>query len=108
MKARDLWFVQVEKQQLLLALILHGRWHTISRRHVTDEDWQVQLPLLLEREWRVKGLEQVPRTVVISAPEAQQSAIDGVGKWAFHWLRPTLPYGFSGRTDAVYAMALGA
>ena len=107
-KERDLWFVQVEKQQLLLALILDGRWQTISRRHVSDAHWQTELPLLLEREWRLKGLDQVPRTVAISAPEAHQAALDGAGKWVFHWLRPALRYGFSGRADAPYAMALGA
>jgi hypothetical protein len=107
-KGRDLWFVQVEKQQLLLALILDGRWQTISLRHVSEADWQTELPLLLDREWRLKGLDQVPRTVAISAPEARQSALNGAGKWEFHWLRPALRYGFSGRTDAPYAMALGA
>ncbi len=107
-KGPDLWFVQVEKQQLLLALILDGRWQTISRRHVSAGEWQTELPLLLDREWRLKGLDQVPRTVAISAPEEQQSALDGAGKWVFHWLRPASRYGLSGRSDAPYAMALGA
>lgn len=107
-KERDLWFVQVEKQQLLLALIVDGRWQTISSRHVSDTQWQTELPLLLDRERRLKDLGQVPRTVVISAPEAHQAALDGAGKWVFHWLRPGLRYGFAGRADAPYAMALGA
>ena len=58
LKTRNLWFVQVEKQQLLLALILDGRWQTISRRHVSDAHWQTELPLLLEREWRLTHCRQ--------------------------------------------------
>ena len=107
-KERDLWFVQLEKDQLLLMLILGGRWQAISRRHIQDQQWQTELPLLLDREWRLKGSGQAPRSVVISAPEAHQAALDGAGKWVFHWLRPALRYGFSGQADAPYATALGA
>ena len=107
-KERDLWFVQMEKEHLLLTLILGGRWQTISSRHIQDQQWQTELPLLLDREWRLKGVGQAPRTVVISAPEVHQAALDGAGKWVFHWLRPALRYGFSGHADAPYATALGA
>ena len=108
LKHKDLWFVQVEKYKLLLMLILDGHWQIISSRHIQKEQWQLELPLLLEREWRLKGTGQkVPRRVIISAPEAHQAALYGASKWVFHWLRPTPQYGFSGRADAPYAMALG-
>jgi hypothetical protein len=108
LKRKDCWFVQVEKDKLLLALIAGGHWKTLSSRQIAGETWQHELPLLLEREWRLHGMHQVPREVVISAPEAHQAALDGEGKWVFHWLRPVLRYGLSGRAEAPYAMALGA
>lgn len=108
MKRKDCWFVQVEKDRLLLALITGGHWHMLSSRKIIGDRWQQELPLLLEREWHLNGMSQVPREVVISAPEAHQAALDGAGKWVFHWLRPALQYGLAGRAEAPYAMALGA
>ncbi|MHB1233761.1 MAG: hypothetical protein ACYCZQ_14440 [Burkholderiales bacterium] len=108
LKHKDMWFVQAEKHRLLLMLILDGRWRIVSSRQIQEEQWQAQLPLLLEREWCLKGTGQtVPRTVVISAPEAHQAALDGASKWVFHWLRLASRHGFSGRAGAPYAMALG-
>ena len=107
-KRKDCWFVQVEKDRLLLALISGGHWQMLSSRKIAGERWQQELPLLLEREWHLNGISQVPREVVISAPEAQQAALDGAGKWVFQWLRPALRYGLTGRAEAPYAMALGA
>lgn len=107
-KTKNCWFVQIENDKLLLGLIQNGHWLTLSSRQIQGDAWQRELPLLLEREWRVHGMSQVPREVVITAPEAKQAALDGEGKWVFHWLRTSLPYGLSGRADAAYAMAMGA
>lgn len=107
LKHKDCWFVQIEKDKMLLALISSGHWQTISSRKIVGEHWQQELPQLLDREWRLNGLSQVPREVLISAPEAHQAALDGAGKWVFQWLRPILRYGLAGRADAPYAMALG-
>lgn len=107
-KRRDAWLVQVENKKLLLGLILGGHWQSIGSRQVSDEAWQQDLPVLLDREWRLKGIGNAPRTVYVSAPEATQAALDGEGKWIFHWLRPALQFGLAGRADAAYAMAVGA
>lgn len=107
-KRHDAWFVQVENKKLLLGLILGGHWQSIGSRQVSDEAWQQELPVLLDREWRLKGMGNSPRAVYVSAPEAKQAALDGEGKWVFHWLRPKLKYGFAGRADVAYAMAVGA
>lgn len=108
MQKKDCWFVQVEKEKLLMALITAGHWQTLSNRHIAGEHWQRELPMLLDREWRINGIDQVSREVLISAPESSQGAMNGVGKWVFHWLRPNFRYGLTGRADAAYAMALGA
>ena len=108
MQKMDCWFVQVEKEKLLMALITGGHWQTLSSRHIAGEHWQQELPMLLDREWRINGVSHVSREVVISAPESSQAAMNGAGKWVFHWLRPRFRYGLSGRADAPYAMALGA
>lgn len=107
-KNKDCWFVQVEADRLFMALITGGQWQTLSSRQISGEHWQQELPVLLDREWRLNGVSPVSREVVISAPESHQGALDGAGKWVFHWLRPALRYGLSGRTEAAYAMALGA
>lgn len=107
-KNKDCWFVQVEKDRLLLGLILGGRWQMLSSRQIAGEHWQRELPLLLDREWRLNGMREVSRVVVISAPEANQGVLDGAGKWVFHWLRPNLRYGLAVRAHAPYAMAVGA
>ncbi|MDP1681629.1 MAG: hypothetical protein Q8L39_07620 [Burkholderiales bacterium] len=107
-KRRDAWLVQVENKKLLLGLILGGHWQSIGSRQVSDEAWQQELPLLLDREWRLKGMGNAPRAVYVSAPEAKQAALDGEGKWIFQWLRPKLKYGFTGQADVAYAMAVGA
>lgn len=101
------WFVQVENKKLLLGLILGGHWQSIGSRQVSDDAWQQELRVLLDREWRLKGMGNSPRAVYISAPEATQAALDGEGKWIFHWLRPSVRYGFSGRDNVPYAMAVG-
>ena len=108
LKLNDAWFLQVESKKLLLGLILGGHWQSISSRQISDAAWQQELPILLDREWRLKGMGKSPRTVYISAPDAAQVALDGEGKWIFNWLRPNLRYGFSGRADVSYAMAVGA
>ena len=102
------WFVQVENQKLLLGLILGGHWQSLSSRQMSDADWPLELPLLLDREWRLNGVGNAPRAVYIFAPEAKQGVLEGEGKWVFQWLRPTLKYGLSGRADSVYGMAAGA
>lgn len=107
-KNMNCWFVQVEKDKLLMALISGGCWRTLSSRQIAGEHWQLELPQLLDREWRIHGVTQVSREVVISAPESSQAVINGAGKWVFHWLRPAFRYGLQGRADAIYAMALGA
>ena len=73
----DCWFVQVEKDKLLMALITGGHWQTLSSRQITGDRWQQELPLLIDREWRINGVQQVSREVVISAPEASQATMNG-------------------------------
>lgn len=108
MRAKDAWFVQVERGRLLLALILNGQWQALSSRQIAGDTWHRELPLLLEREAQLKGLTHIPRGVYVSAPEAQQAVLDGAGKWVYRWLRPKLGFGLSGLDDAPYAMVLGA
>ena len=107
-KHNDAWLVQVENKKLLLGLILGGHWQSIGSRQVSDEAWQQELPVLLDREWRLNGMGNAPRAVYASAPEAKQAGLDSEGKWVFHWLRPKLKYGFTGQADVAYAMAVGA
>lgn len=108
LKEKDLWFVQAEQNKLLLMLITGGRWQAVSSHQIGATQWPTQLPLLLEREWHLNGVGQMPRKLVISAPETQPVTLDGAGQWVVQWLPPLLRHGFSASADAPYAMALGA
>ena len=107
-KEKDLWFVQVEPNKVLLLLILGGRWQALSSHALGDAPWPTQLPGLLERAWYLHGGDTMPRKLLISAPETQPVTLDDAGQWAVQWLPPLLHPGCSASTDAPYAMALGA
>lgn len=107
-KEKDTWLVQVEPGRLLLALFVEGRWRVLNSRQIVADAWAHELPRLLDREARLNGLNAAPRNVYLSAPEVNQAALDGAGRWVYRWLRPKLGFGLAGKDDAPYAMALGA
>ena len=100
------WFVVVEDGKLLLSLVLKGAWQAVTARKVPAESWATELPLLLDREWRLKGIAEGPRQVYLYGPEVRNVPVLAGGAWRFDWLRPALNFGLSPQTDAVYAMAL--
>ncbi len=106
-KARDLWFVQLEPGKLLVGLIVKGRWRALMSRAVNPENWMIELSMLLSREWRLQGLSKAPRKVYISAPEVAAQSLNGSGKWEFEWLRARPRDGYASPADAPYALALG-
>lgn len=106
-KEKNMWFVQLEPNKLLLMLVIDGRWQAVSSHQLSAGQWQTQLPLLLEREWHLHGSGSLPRKVVISAPDTQPVTLDDTGPWVFDWLQPVPHPGLSASTDSQYAMALG-
>jgi hypothetical protein len=100
------WFVVVEDGKLLLSLLLKGKWQAVAARKVSAETWAEELPLLLDREWRLKGIAEGPRQVYLYGPEVRNVPVLAGGAWRFEWLRPALSHGLSPQTDAPYAMAL--
>jgi hypothetical protein len=107
LKEKNMWFVQMEANKLLLMLVIDGRWQAVSGHQVSAGQWQTQLPLLLEREWHLHGSGSLPRKVVISAPDTQPVTLDDTSPWVFDWLQPVPHPGLSASTDSQYAMALG-
>lgn len=106
-QGKNLWFVQVEHDKLLLLLILDGRWHAIGSHPLDATTWPAQLPLLLEREWHLHGSGTMPRKLVISAPDTPPVALDEAGAWQVQWLPLRVHPGFAAASAAPYAMALG-
>jgi hypothetical protein len=100
------WFVVVEDGKLLLSLLLKGAWQAVAARKVSAENWASELPLMLDREWRLKGIAEGPRQVYLYGPEVRNVPVLAGGAWRFEWLRPRLSVGLSPQTDAAYAMAL--
>lgn len=100
------WFVVVEDGKLLLSLLLKGVWQAVAARKVSTDSWASELPLLLDREWRLKGIAEGPRQVYLYGPEVRNVPVLAGGAWRFEWLRPALSYGLSPQTDAPYAMAV--
>lgn len=107
-QAKDVWFVQVEKQTLLLLLITNGHWRAISSHHVDPARWATQLPGLLDREWSLQGAGTQPRKVVIADTDMKNRQTIQLAGWEFSQHQPALRFGLSAQTDHAYAMALGA
>ena len=108
LKEKNCWFVQQDQDRLLLALILGGQWRAIGSRRAEAADWLAELPLALEREWRMQGAGEIPRAVYLSAPEMRQTTRAGGGSWVYHWLPTRVKHGLDGQADAAYAAMLGA
>ena len=108
LKEKNMWFVQMEPNKLLLILVIDGRWQAVSGHQVSTGQWQTQLPLLLEREWHLHGSGSMPRRVVMAAADIAPLTLDDTGTWQFDWLPPVAHTGLSADGDSHYAMALGA
>jgi hypothetical protein len=107
-QGKNLWFVQIEKNKLLLGLINNGRWQSVSSHQLSDVQWQSQLLILLEREWRLNGVGNMPCLVVVSAPEMQPIVLGKMGKLEVVWLPTPVFREFAASEGASYAMAMGA
>jgi len=107
LKANDAWFVQIEPGRLDVALFVQGRWRALSSRRIGEDEVARELPLMLDREVRLSGLNAIPRDVYLSAPGMKSGGLDGAGKWVYRWLPPRLGFGLSVSVDAPYAMAFG-
>lgn len=100
------WFVMVENGKLLLSLARDGGWRLVTARKASSDSWAAELPVLLERERRLKGVAEVPDRVYVYAAEGRKLALPAGGQWRFEWLRPPLRFGLSADTDAPYVMAV--
>lgn len=100
------WFVLVEEGRLLLLLARDGAWQSVATRKTAADSWAAELPLLLDRECRLKGIEPAPQRVCLHAVGVRKIALPATGPWRFEWLRPNLAPGLSTESDAPYAMAL--
>lgn len=104
--AASAWFVMVENGKLLLSLARDGAWQVVTARKAASDAWTAELPVLLEREWRLKGIAEVPDRVYVYATDGRKPTLPAGGPWRFEWLRPPLRFGLSADADAPYVMAI--
>ena len=83
------WFALLEPGNLCLALLQQGRWSRV-RCLRTDHAWQVELPLILEREAVLADDPAVPHAVYVWSAESGDTALPEIDPWQFHALGPGL------------------
>jgi len=94
-KKEPAWFVTVEPEKLTLALCQQQSWQHISSHVINNERLAVELPLLLDRQLLLSGIEQQPVNVFVFAPNHPKLSLPRSNHWAVsytHLTLPTTPY----------------
>jgi len=107
MPADGAWFLQIEAERACLALLVGGKWITVQNAKGHYAQPQAWVSLLERERWRT-GLEQVPDTVFIHAPDFPGAAIAGQDSWKLKKLQLAWPRGLLPMGHAAYANALTA
>lgn len=74
------WFAVVERGKLCLALLQRNSW-TILRTMRIGEDWQVELPQILEREALLADCAAPASEIYVWAPEFSAEAVPEQPRW---------------------------
>ena len=65
--AKPVWFVLVEEGRVCIALLKDGDWKTLHTSKL-GQDWAVELPNVIEREFQITGTEDTVSTMVLCLP----------------------------------------
>ncbi len=106
-KSGSAWFVVVEHGRLTLALFNQHAWQHISTHMIHNENLTAELPLLLDRQLCLSGLENPPANVYLHAPDHAKLALPRNSKWVIHHLQPKIRYGLSLQESNQLALVLG-
>jgi len=74
------WFVVVERGNLCLALLQRERWSSLRTLRI-GEDWQAELPQILEREAILADCAEPASEVYLWAPEFGAEALPEHSRW---------------------------
>lgn len=91
---RSAWFALLEPGNLCLALVSRGTWQRVRGLRV-GPTWHLELPLILEREAYLAGLQEVPHEVYLWNAGAGAMLPPESDTWQFHTLNPALEGGAS-------------
>ena len=94
LKGRDAWLAILEPEVLCLALLKKGRLVWIRKLHIGD-DWQKELPIILEREEFIADAEIVLEKVYLWTPYLENTDVSYLGRWHIQYLNPTSNVSYS-------------
>jgi hypothetical protein len=104
---RSAWFALHEPGNLCLALVQRGNWQRLRSLRIGNA-WQVELPLLLEREAYLADLPAVPREVYLCHAGTSATTLpEENASWQFHALNPAQESGAAPEPGQLVAWAMG-
>lgn len=106
LQGRSAWFVVCEPGSLCLMLLQRGGWGALKTVRVED-DWQEELPLILEREACLVEANTDTDDVLLWAPGTDIVELAPTGRWKFKNLRLPVRSDFAPDGDARFDLALG-
>ena len=102
---RSAWLALLEPGNLCLALMGQGNWQRVRGLRVGPA-WHVELPLILEREAYLAGLQAVPHEVYLWNAGAGAMVLPESDPWQFHALNPALEGGAAPDPGRQFAWAM--
>jgi len=99
------WFGVVERGNLCLALLQRDCWSSLRTLRI-GEDWQVELPQILEREAILADCAAPASEVYLWAPEFGADALPDHSRWQVLSLRPGTGLDIGPEYDGRFAMAM--
>lgn len=105
-RGRCAWFAVVERGNLCLALLQHEHWAGLRSMRL-GEDWQSELPHILEREAILADCGQATGEMFLWAPEFDAVVWPGNTRWRVRKLDPPVHPGIAPEYDGRLAMAMG-
>ena len=99
------WFGVVERGNLCLALLQRGCWSSLRSMRI-GEDWQVELPQILEREAILADCAAAASETYLWAPEFGAQAVPDHSRWQVLSLRPGTGLDSGPEYDGRFAMAV--
>lgn len=101
------WFGVVERGNLCLALLQRDRWSSLRSMRI-GEDWQAELPQILDREAILADCAAAKGEVFLWAPEFVAEDLSRQSRWQVLSQRPGAGHGIRPDSGSRFAMAVSA
>jgi hypothetical protein len=103
-KNDPIWFMVVEHETLIIALLHQQSWQFISTHRISNEDLVATLPSLIERQIQLNSTGTQAAKVLLLAPEHAKLSFPKHTGWTIEQLQPQTSLDLSAQK---YALAMG-